>query len=65
MTVSKAQQKATNKYIKSNYARINVTIPKAEKEIIKKFAQQANESVNSYIHNAINMRIQSEQNNQR
>ena len=32
--VSKAQQKAVNKYVKSNYDRINVTFPKGQKEII-------------------------------
>ena len=64
MTVSKAQQKASNKYIKMNYARINVTVPKEEKEIIKVYAEQANESVNAYIRNAIAMRMQSETNPQ-
>ena len=32
--VSKAQQKAVNKYVKNNYDRINVTFPKGQKEII-------------------------------
>ncbi|WP_022773820.1 hypothetical protein [Butyrivibrio sp. AE2015] len=62
MTVSKSQQKATNKYIKKQYDRINVTVPKGTKDIIKECANQANESVNSYICKAINMRMQSEQN---
>ena len=29
--VSKAQQKAVNKYVKNNYDRINVTFPKGQK----------------------------------
>ena len=32
--ISKAQQKAVNKYVKNNYDRINVTFPKGQKEII-------------------------------
>ena len=44
--VSKAQQKAVNKYVKNNYDRINVTFPKGQKELIKAHAQKHNESVN-------------------
>ena len=31
---SKAQQKAVNKYMKNNYDRINLVMPKGKKEII-------------------------------
>ena len=44
--VSKAQQKAVNKYVKNNYDRINVTFPKGQKEIIMQAAEAAGESVN-------------------
>lgn len=47
--VSKAQQKAVNKYVKNNYDRINVTFPKGQKEILKQHAARQNESVNSFI----------------
>ena len=47
--ISKAQQKAVNKYVKNNYDRINVTFPKGEKEILKQHAAKQNESVNSFI----------------
>ena len=47
--ISKAQQKAVNKYVKNNYDRINVTFPKGQKEKLKEHAQKQNESVNSFI----------------
>ncbi len=47
--VSKAQQKAVNKYVKNNYDRINVTFPKGQKEIIREHAKKQNESVNAFI----------------
>ena len=47
--ISKAQQKAVNKYVKNNYDRINVTFPKGQKEIIKAHASKHNESVNAII----------------
>lgn len=56
--VSKAQQKAVNKYVKNNYDRINVTLPKGKKEIIEKAAAESGESVNGYIKTAINERME-------
>ena len=56
--VSKAQQKAVNKYVKNNYDRINVTFPKGQKEIITAAAEAAGESVNGYIKKAVEQRIQ-------
>ncbi len=47
--VSKAQQKAVNKYVKNNYDRINVTFPKGQKEIIREHAKKQDESVNAFI----------------
>ena len=52
--ISKAQQKAVNKYVKNNYDRINVTFPKGQKELIKAHAQKHNESVNAFIIRAVN-----------
>lgn len=53
MAVSKAQQKATNKYIAGNYDRINLTIPKGKKDEIKAHAESKGESVNAFINRAI------------
>lgn len=47
--VSKAQQKAVNKYVKNNYDRINVTFPKGQKEKLKEHALKQDESVNAFI----------------
>ena len=56
--VSKAQQKAVNKYVKNNYDRINVTFPKGQKEVIMQAAEAAGESVNGYIKKAVNQRME-------
>ena len=53
VAVSKAQQKAVNKYMKENYDRINVTLPKGSKEEIKAHAEKQGESVNGFIGRAI------------
>lgn len=53
MAVSKAQQKATNKYITNNYDRINLTVPKGRKETIQAHAAAQGESVNGFIGRAI------------
>lgn len=53
MAVSKAQQKAVNKYMAANYDRINLTVPKGRKEEIQAFAAQTGESVNGFINSAI------------
>ena len=39
MATTKAQQKAVNKYMASNYDRINLTVPKGAKETIKSHAE--------------------------
>lgn len=53
MPVSKAQQKAVHKYVKANYDRMELTVPKGRKEIIKAHAEVHGESVNEFITRAI------------
>lgn len=53
MTASKAQQKAQNKWISKAYDRINLTVVKGRREIIKAHAEAHSESVNSFINRAI------------
>lgn len=55
---SKAQQKAVNKYMKSNYDRVNLVMPKGKKDIIQAHAAQQGESVNAYINRAIDETMQ-------
>ena len=56
MTVSKAQQKATAKYVKNNYDRIEIKVSKGKKNVIETAAKEQNESVNAYIKKAIQSR---------
>jgi len=58
MPASKAQQKAVNKYMKTNYDRINLTLPKGRKDEIKAHAEAHNESVNAFISRAIDETMQ-------
>ncbi len=53
MAVSKANQRAVNKYVKANYDRVNVTMPKGQKDTIKAHATALGESVNGFIGRAI------------
>ena len=53
MPISKAQQKAVNKYIKGNYDRLNVTIPKGRKQAVEAHAKGKGESVNSLVNGLI------------
>ena len=53
MPVSKAQQKATNKYISKAYDRVNLTLPKGQKDEIQAHAAVQGESVNAFINRAI------------
>lgn len=58
MTTTKAQQKANRKWNENNLERLYVTVKKGEKAEIKNAADAANESLNSYIVNAIHERMQ-------
>lgn len=54
MSVSKAQQASVNRYVKANYDRINVTMPKGRKDMIKAHAETRGESINAFVNRAIN-----------
>lgn len=56
--VSKAQQRAVNKYVKTNYDRVNVTFPKGRREELKAHAAAQGESVNAFINRAITEAIE-------
>lgn len=53
MAVSKAQQRATNKWMAANYDRVNLTLPKGQKEVVQSHAAAHGESVNGFIGRAI------------
>ncbi|MEG2137183.1 MAG: hypothetical protein RRY64_00855 [Oscillospiraceae bacterium] len=57
---SKAQQKAVNKYMKENYGRVNLNMPKEKKEQVQAHAERAGESLNGFINRAIDETIERE-----
>lgn len=57
MTVSKAQQKAVNKYVREKYDRINVNMPKGKREQIQEFASRQGMSMNAFINLAIDEKM--------
>ncbi len=53
MAISKAQQTAVHKYVKNNYARIEITVKKDMKPYIEAVAKANNESIGKYIKRAL------------
>lgn len=53
MATSKAQQRATNKWMAKAYDRVNLTLPKGQKEVVQAHAAARGESVNGFIGRAI------------
>lgn len=53
MATSKAQQQAVHRYVKNNYDRLELTVPKGKKEEIKAFAAAQDETVNGFINRLI------------
>ena len=51
--MGKASTKAQNKYIEKTYDRINLVVPKGEKDLIREHAESMGESVNGFIQRAI------------
>ena len=60
MPTSKAQQKATNKWIAKSYDRVNLTVPKGRKDEIKAHAERKGESVNGFINRIIDEAMERE-----
>ena len=57
MATTKAGQKAVNKYIASNYDRVNLTMPKGKKEEYKAAAEAVGKSLNQFIIDCIEKTI--------
>ena len=53
MAVSKKKKKAVHKYVKANYDRMELTVPKGRKDTIKAHATAQGESMNGFINRAI------------
>ena len=55
---SKAQQKAVAKYESENYDKFLIRTPKGKKEIITNLAQRQGKSLNKFVNEAINEKIE-------
>lgn len=53
MPVPKANQRAVNKYKKNNYDRIEITVPKGQRDVFQTHAAARGESTNAFIGRAI------------
>ena len=51
--MGKASTRAQNKYIAKAYDRVNLTLPKGQKDVVQAHAQSRSESVNGFIGRAI------------
>lgn len=58
--MSKTSAKVKNRYNDKAYDRINLTVPKGHKDIIKAHAESQGESVNGFIQRAINEAMQND-----
>lgn len=54
MAITKAQQKATAKYVKNNYDRLEMKAPKGQKAVIVAHAESRGESLNQFLNRAVN-----------
>ena len=55
---TEAQAKAAKKYLKESVEDIRIRVPKGQKDIIKAAAESAGESLNTYVRNAIDQRME-------
>lgn len=49
-----ARIRANNKYNEKAYDRINIAVPKGQKEVIRTHAEKQNETINGFVKRAIN-----------
>ena len=62
MPVSKAQQRATNKYNKNHYDRIEMKVLKGEKENITEHAKEYDGTLNKFLNRAVKETIERDKN---
>lgn len=58
--MGKASTKAQNKFIAKKYDRINLTVEKGKKDMIKEHADSKGESVNGFINRVIDEALEKE-----
>lgn len=59
---SEARIKANNKYNAKAYDRINIAVPKGNKDVIKAHAETHGESVNAFVNRAIDETMERDNN---
>lgn len=59
---TKAAQRAVNKYIANNYDRLSLTVPKGKKDEYKSAAEADGKSLNAFIIECIEERLQKPKN---
>ena len=57
MAYSEAQKEATARYNKKAYDRINLVVPKGQRQIIANFAKSQGKSLNRFICDAIEVQM--------
>jgi len=57
MPVSEAQKKATMKYMKNNYDRVELKVPKGKKASLQAHADARGESLNGFVNRAIDNQV--------
>ena len=60
MPTTKAQQRATTKYIAGNYDEIKLYVPKGERSLIRAHAENMGESTNAFCCRAIRETIEND-----
>ncbi|MDR2043568.1 MAG: hypothetical protein LBQ15_04225 [Clostridium sp.] len=58
IAVSKKQQASVHKYVKENYDRLELTVPKGKKTAIKEHAESKGESLNAFVNRAIDETVE-------
>ena len=60
MPVSKANIKAVSKYMKNNYDELKIRVPKGRKQIFVNHAEAVGQSLNGYVTQAVDERMERE-----
>ena len=58
MPVSKKQQASVHKYVRENYDRIDLTVPKGRKADLQAHATERGESLNGFVNRAIDETVE-------
>lgn len=66
MAISKgnAQTRAKNKYNAKNYDSLRIVVPKGKKDTIKAFADSKGKSINGFVNEAIDEKMERESTNE-